>query len=80
MLDIIQNCFVRDIQEDNRYIFVSDSQDVNEIKEYLGNLPEIMDFNSFFVLIIDGEYIAIKGMLGIIPYLNNSLFTILGYK
>jgi hypothetical protein len=49
--------------------FVSDSQDVSAIKEYLGNKPTHKRFNSFFIIVGNGEYDSIWGMEGIIPWL-----------
>lgn len=47
--------------------FVSDSQEVNSIKEFLGRAAN--KYDSFFVIVGDGEYDAVWGMYGIIPYL-----------
>lgn len=49
-------------------IFVSDSQDVEAIKEHFGNHSDIKDFDSFFVEVGDGEYTEVYGMEGIIPH------------
>lgn len=46
--------------------FVSYSQDVTAIKEYLG--PDAADYDSFFVAVGDGDYTEVWGMCGIIPY------------
>lgn len=64
--------YVRDMPDD--FQFCSDSQDVQAIKNHLGELPD--DYDSFFVLIGDGDYIAVYGMFGIIPYLNKHVYRI----
>jgi len=51
---------------DDSLTFVSDSQDVNPIKEDLG-LKAVL-FDSFYVETGEGEYIRVYGMAGIIPY------------
>lgn len=48
--------------------FVSDSQDVQAIKEHLG--PDADGYNSFFVEVVDGDYKEVWGMVGITPYLS----------
>lgn len=45
---------------------VSDSQDVQAIREYLGE--DAGNYDAFFVAIKDGEYIEVWGMVGIVPY------------
>jgi hypothetical protein len=46
--------------------FVSDSQDVAPIKEYIGESAQ--GYDAFFVAIQDGEYREVWGIVGIIPY------------
>jgi len=61
--------------------FVSDSQDVAAIKEYLQGFKamhellniSLEDYDSFFVKIEDGDYTEIYGMAGIVPYLYKTL-------
>ena len=45
---------------------VSDSQDVQAIREYLGK--DAGGYDAFFVAIEDGDYVEVWGMVGIIPY------------
>jgi hypothetical protein len=47
------------------YSFVSDSQDTAPIKE---SVPDAKNYDAFFVLSGDGEYTAVWGMVGIVPY------------
>lgn len=46
--------------------FVSDSQDVQAIREYLGESAG--NYDAFFVDTQDGEYTEVWGMVGIVPY------------
>jgi hypothetical protein len=57
------------------YIFVSDSQDTKEIKSCIGR--KTYGFDSFFVLVRDGDYLEVWGMKGIIPYLYKELTKII---
>jgi hypothetical protein len=56
---------VDQLPEDKDYIFVSNTQDVEPIKEMY---PNTEDYDSFFVLVGDGEYLEVWGMQGIVPY------------
>jgi len=58
---------VKDISEEA--IFVSDSQDVQAIRESIGE--DAYGFDSFFVIATNGDYEGVWGMCGIIPYLDN---------
>ena len=46
--------------------FVSDSQDVQAIREHLGE--DAGDYDAFFIDTRDGEYTEVWGMVGIVPY------------
>jgi len=46
-------------------MFLSDSQDVTAIKEIFS---EFQDYDSFFVIIGEGDYIFLAGIEGIVPY------------
>lgn len=46
--------------------FISDTQDVEAIRERLG-LTLIEDYDSFFVAIKDGDYSEVWGMYGTVP-------------
>ena len=54
-----------------KWQFVSDSQDVEAIKQDLGKRAH--QFDSFFVVVGNGDYDAVYGMRGIIPWLWNTL-------
>ncbi len=45
---------------------VSDTQDAQAIREYLGK--DAGNYDAFFVAIVDGDYTEVWGMVGIIPY------------
>ncbi|TRZ49184.1 MAG: hypothetical protein D4S01_09065 [Dehalococcoidia bacterium] len=65
---------IADLNDRADLILVSDSQDVQAIKEYLGN--QVNQFDSFFVKVQDGEYKQIFAFLGNIPYLYKSVFEV----
>lgn len=56
--------------------FISDSQEVEPIKDYVGGKAE--EFDSFFVLIENGDYKEIWGMYGIVPMLYKPLVLVHG--
>ncbi len=56
---------------------ISDSQDVAEIKKYLGRSPLRDNFESFFVKVNDGDYQEIWGMFGVIPYIGKKVYRVL---
>jgi hypothetical protein len=64
---------VKDINGRKDLQFISDSQDVNDIKYMLGLKPELSEYDSFFVKVENGDYSEIYGMTGIIPYLYRRL-------
>lgn len=45
---------------------VSDSQDVQAIREHLGK--DAGNYDAFFVDVRDGDYTEVWGMVGIVPY------------
>lgn len=54
-------------------IFVSDSQDVQAVKENLGR-PAYREYDSFFVRVEEGEYTEVWGMHGIVPDLERQVY------
>jgi len=52
--------------------FISDSQDVVPIKEYIGESAS--GYDAFFVHVQDGDYTEVWGICGIVPY-NSKLTT-----
>jgi hypothetical protein len=64
---------VESLNDRDDLMFVSDSQDVTAIKESLfGSVsnPEVVDFDSFFVKVGEGDYQEVYGMSGTVPYLG----------
>ena len=54
--------------------FISDSQDVAEVNDFISWRYGIPDkYDSFFVKVEDGEYLEIYGVEGIVPYLNKEV-------
>ena len=51
--------------------FDSDSQDVQAIKDLVGHKAD--EYDSFFTVQCDGDFIAVWGMIGIIPYNTKSV-------
>lgn len=54
--------------------FISDSQDVDFVKERIGSCD--IDFDACFVRIEDGEYTEIWGIAGIVPLLSKLAYKI----
>jgi hypothetical protein len=48
--------------------FVSDSQDGAPIKDHIGETAQ--DYDAFFVHAVDGDYVEVWGICGIVPYLS----------
>lgn len=56
--------------------FISDSQDVQPIREHLGlTLPD-NQFDSFFAGQKDGDYSEVWGMFGIVPYNERAVYRV----
>lgn len=51
---------------DKNLQFVSDSQDVQLIKDNFGSI--VQEFDAFFVSVKDGDYQEIWGIHGIVPF------------
>lgn len=56
-------------------MLLSDSQDINAVKEHLGN-PDWFDYGCLFVSIEDGDYTNIFGCESNVPYLHYWVDTI----
>jgi hypothetical protein len=50
--------------------FVSDSQDVDAIREHFAADWAGNDYDAYFVGVEDGDYTEVWGMVGIVPYLS----------
>lgn len=64
------------LAKNHNLTFVSDSQDVEAVKEHLGKKSRGKKYDSFYVATESGEYTVILGMHGIIPYLNKRLYRV----
>lgn len=53
-------------QLDKNLQFVSDSQDVQSLKDSLGSIAQ--GFDAFFIEIKDGDYQEVWGIHGIVPF------------
>jgi len=66
---------VKDLQNRQDLIFVSDNQDIKFIKDFISETKK--DYDSFFVKIENGDYTEIYGIYGIIPYLSKKVYQII---
>lgn len=67
---------IEDLEKRGDLILVTDSQDVQELKNYLclePQVPRIDQCDGFFVKVEDGDYTEVYGFWGIIPYLNKRI-------
>lgn len=55
-------------------LFLSDSQDVETIKDHIGKDAD--EFDSFFVRVADGDYDAVYGMHGIVPLTSKPVWRV----
>jgi hypothetical protein len=71
---------IRDIEDRDDLLLVTDSQDVNMIKEYLGDDVAKYDLeciDGFFVKVENGDYSEIYGFNGCIPCLSKEIYQLL---
>lgn len=64
---------VKDLQ-DKDLTFLSDSQDVDYLNDYLNLVPD--EFNAFFVKVQDCEFVEVYGMEGIVPGLHKQVWRV----
>jgi hypothetical protein len=64
---------VQDIQHRDDLIFVSDSQDVEAVAEFVP-LNQRDNYGSYFVKVNEGDYVEIYGMFGMVPWLERSIY------
>lgn len=57
--------------------FISNSQDVQAVFEYLGRPSLFETYPALFVEVVNGDYIQIWGIMGIIPWLDRTAWKIL---
>ena len=65
------------LEEIDRLVLMTDSQDVKAMKEHLGNHPDIMEFDGFFVELHEGDYSRIFTFFGNTPLLWRSWYEII---
>jgi len=65
-----------DLDSRPELMLITDSQDVQAIKEYLGSGEWLDDYDSFMVEVLDGDYGDIFGFSGIIPYSSYPVYRI----
>ena len=59
---------VGDIPSDENIVYIDNSQDIEEVKKYLGS-PDWFDYGCLFVEVLDGEYGKIYACESNVPYL-----------
>lgn len=62
---------VKDLQDREDIQFLSDSQDVEDLRK------EYPNYMTFFVVVGDGEYTQIYGMNHVIPFLEHDITKLL---
>jgi hypothetical protein len=67
---------IRDLQKREDLTLVTDSQDVQAVKDQLGNSDALDDFDGFFVNVGEGEYTEVYGFQGNVPFLGKSLYCV----
>jgi len=67
---------IKDINKREDLTLLTDSQDVESVKEYFGNRKAVDEFDGFFVKVGEGDYDEIYGFEGSVPYLSKSLYKI----
>ncbi len=71
---------IKDIQDRDDLILVTDSQEVQSVLEHINYPPEddenALDFSGLFVSIQDGDFVEIYAYLGSIPYLFENIWKI----
>jgi len=59
------------------FMLLTDSQDVEAIKDYFGNDELINEYDGFFVKIRDGDYSRIYAFYGNVPFNWKELYEII---
>lgn len=67
---------IADLDKRKDLMLLTDSQDVEEIKNYFGNRPAIKEFDGFFVKIEEGDFDEVYGFHGIVPNLEKSVWKV----
>lgn len=67
---------IRDLQAREDLTLVTDTQEVQQVKNHFGNHPDVRDFDGFFVKIHEGEYEEVIGFEGNVPYLHKAAYCV----
>jgi hypothetical protein len=63
-------CRVADLDKRDDLMLITNSQDINAVKEHFGNPKGWSDYGCLFVEIVDGDYGDIFGCESDIPYMS----------
>ena len=66
---------VKDIDTDPDIMLLTNSQDIEAVKDHFGS-PDWFDYGCLFVKVIDGDYAEVYGCEPSVPYLTEWLDTI----
>lgn len=72
MLEFDKVVVVASLPQIDSLVFLSDSQDTESICNDIGDIAQ--EYDSFFVIVGEGEYTAIWGMYGIVPWLDRPVY------
>lgn len=67
---------IKDLDKRQDLQLITDSQDVEAIKEHFGNDQDLEDFEGFFIKIDNGDYDEVYGFEGIIPDLEKDIYKV----
>lgn len=67
---------IGDLQKRDDLQLLTDSQDVNAVKEYFGNREAVKEFDGFFVKVEEGDLPEVYGFHGIVPNLDKDIYKI----
>jgi len=70
-----EEMLISQLPQDEGLQLVTDSQDVDNIKEYLGGIGN--DYDSFFVRVEDGDFVEVYGFYGIVPRLDRTCYKLI---
>ena len=75
-VDAVLFGLIRDVQHRDDLTLLTDSQDVQAVKDYLGAPEWFDDFGGCFVKIGEGDYEEIYCFEGCVPLLDKSLYKV----
>lgn len=68
---------IKDLDKRQDLQLITDSQDVEAIKERFGNDQDLEDFGGFFIKIDNGDYDEVYGYEGTIPDLDKDIYKVI---